>query len=269
MRMSLSSVACPPITWRGYLLSVSVALVLASGCGRRDPSVPKGELKILCGAGIRPAMEPIKAAFEEKEDCIVRVSYAGAGTLFGSLQAGVEADLYLPGDIWCIHEAEGKGFIEEHTVVAWLVPVIAVQHGNPKGIKKLADLAGGGLEIGFGKAGGCAVGKVTQDILAAAGLMGKVRVAYEALTVNRLANQIKLKALDAAIVWDAVAKQYPGQIDMVPIEGGNCHAVALAMGLLSQSKNKALARQFVEFAAGDFGAKCFRENHYQVPGKKP
>ena len=97
---------------------------------------------------------------------------------------------------------------------------------------------------------------------------GKVKVAYEALTVNRLANQIKIKALDAAIVWDAVAKQYPGDIDIVPIEDSNSHAVALAMGLLSQSKNKALARQFAEFAAGDFGAKCFRENHYQVPGKE-
>ena len=250
---------------------VSLALILACGCGRdqsEEKIAPKPTLSVLCGAGIRPAMEPIKAEFEKVHGCTVRVNYAGSGTLFGSLQAGTEADLYLPGDAWYIRRAEEKGLIESHRVVAWFVPVIAVQKGNPSGVKELKDLAREGLTVGLGKPEACAVGNVSGSLLSAAGLRDRVKATFEALTVNRLANQVKLKALDSAIIWDATAEQYPEDIDAVAIEDGNSHAVALSMGVLKQSKNKELAQEFADFAASDFGAKCFRENHYQVAGKK-
>ena len=213
-------------------------------------------------------MEPIKAEFEKRNGCTVRVNYAGSGTLFGGLQAGAEADLYLPGDAWYIRKAEEKDLIDSHRVVAWFVPVIAVQKGNPSGIKELKDLAREGLTVGLGKPEACAIGNVSSNLLSAAGLKDQVEATFEALTVNRLANQVKLKALDSAVVWDATAKQYPEDLDQVAIEDGNSHAVALAMGVLNQSKNKALAQELADFAASDFGAKCFRENHYQVAGKK-
>ena len=257
----------PRLTTR--LIAVAAALAALCGCeekGAVGPDGSKAELHVLCGAGIRPAMEPIKAAFEKEYRCTVRVNYEGSGTLFGSLQAGVEADLYLPGDIWYIHKA--GDLVESYTTVAWFVPVIAVQKGNLKGIRLLEHLARKDVTVGLGRPDACAIGNVSKDLLAAAGLTEKVKATFEALTVNRLANQVKLKALDATIVWDAVAKQYPEDIDIVPLEDGNFHAVALAMGVLEQSKNKELAQKFAAFAASEAGAKHFRDNHYQVPGKK-
>ena len=249
-----------------YVVLTGVALALICGCSDKDE--PKGEIRVLCGGGIRPAMERIKAEFEKTHGGRVHLDYAGAGTLLGKLQTGVEADMFLPGDIWWIHKAQEKGMIDGYQTVAWFVPVIAVQKGNPKGIKKLADLAREGVTVGLGKSEACAVGNVSRSLLAAAGLADKVKPAFEALTVNRLANQVKLKSLDAAIVWDATAKQYPQDIDMVSIEDGNFHAVPLALGTLKQSKNTELAKAFTEFVAGEAGARCFREEHYQVPGKK-
>jgi len=157
---------------------VTLALALACGCGRDRPdqgTSPKPTLKVLCGAGIRPAMESIKAEFEKQNDCTVRVNYAGSGTLFGSLQAGAEADLYLPGDAWFIRRAGEKGLVYSHRAVAWFVPVIAVQKGNPSGIKELKDLANEGLTVGLGKPEACAIGNVSNDLLAAAGLKDRVR----------------------------------------------------------------------------------------------
>ena len=66
---------------------IGVALVLAAtGCERgsdQRPSEGNQELTILCGAGIRPAMEPIKSAFESANECTVRVNYAGSmGSMF-------------------------------------------------------------------------------------------------------------------------------------------------------------------------------------------
>lgn len=252
----------------GLAAWVGVGLGCALSCGAVAAPRKGADLKVLCGGGIRPAMEKIAAQFQAETGTRVVVNYAGSGTLFGSLQAGTPADVYVPGDIWYVKEAQKKGWVASHRALAWFVPVVAVQKGNPKQIRRLGDLAEAELDIGVGKAAACAIGNVTRDVLAAAGLSGKIRPKYEALTVNRLANQIKLKALDAAIIWDATAEQYADAIDTVPIEDADFHAVPLAAAVLTRAQAKETAAEFAEFASGEAGARVFRENHYQVPGTR-
>jgi len=262
------------IVMQRTMLSLSIAaavLIAVIGCDSSDPAPTTASAKsivALCGAGLRPAMEPIRTEFERVHGCEVRVTYAGSGTLLGSLQAGTHADVFLPGDAWYVEKIAEKDMVDSQNVAAWFVPVIAVRKGNPKGIKGLAHLARKDISVGLGKATACAIGNTSAQLLAEKGLAEKVKPSFEALTVNRLANQIKMKALDATIIWDATAAQYPDDIDVVAIDDAYFHAVALSAAALKQSKDIARARQFIEFAAGDYGAKSFRDNSYQVPGKK-
>ena len=246
---------------------LAIALV---GCGQK-PKQAAGEteavLTVLCGAGIRPAFEPLRLAFEAEHNCTVRTVYAGSGTLLGQLMAGTEADLYLPGDAAWVETARQKDLIEDKTTVAWFVPVIAVQKGNPKGIKSVKDLSREDVSVGLGKAEACAIGDVSHELIAAAGLDG-LKPKFEALTVNRLAEQLKLKALDAAIIWDATAAQFENAVDVVSVDDPFYHAVPLAIGQLKKASNPELAKRFVKFSASEAGAKIFRENSFLVPGKK-
>jgi len=250
--------------------AVCLGLMTAS-CGGK-PEAPAsqagGELLVLCGAGIRPPMEELKAAFEKENNCTVSVNYAGSGTLLGQLQSGAEADVYVPGDVAYIKAGQGKDLIASAKVLAWFVPVLAVQKGNPKGVKGLADLARTDLEVGLGQPDACAVGGVARDLLKAARLADRVKPDFEALTVNRLANQVKLKSLDVALIWDATAAQYTDSIDVVPVEDANFHAVPFAAGITKNAPNADLAARFADFAAGDSGADVFRRHHYTVPGKE-
>lgn len=250
-------------------LCVLTLISLTTACKREmqpTPHAAKQTLHMLCGAGIRPAMEALKRDFEATEACEVRVTYAGSGTLHGSLQAGVQADLYLPGDIWYIQKARAEGRVDSHATVAWFVPVIAVRKGNPKGITSIKDLAREDLALGLGKVDACAIGNVTRTLFETAGIADRVKPDYEALTVNRLANQLKLDALDAVIVWDATARQYPDVLDTVSIDDADFHAVPLAVGILKQTAKRSLCERFLAFASGTAGAECFRSNAYQVPG---
>jgi len=245
------------------------AFVAAAGCPRGAPTTAPADartLTVFCGAGIRPPMEDIRTRFETKHNCTLRINYEGSGTSLAKLQAGMPADLYIPGDVWWVKKAQGRGLIDTHKVAAWFVPVIAVQKGNPKGITGLADLARTDVKVGLGKAEACAVGGVARDVLAAGGLTGRVTPDFEAVTVNRLANHVKLKALDAAIIWDAVARQYPDDIDIVTFPDGDFHAVPFAVGVLKRTRNRDLAVAFADFAASDAGAEVFRAHHYRVPG---
>ena len=212
-------------------------------------------------------MQELKAAFEKQTGCSISVHYAGSGTLLGQLQAGVKADLYMPGDVSWVKRAQQKGLVGSYEVVAWFRPVLAVQKGNPKGVKGMADLAREELKVGLGRPDACAVGNVSRDLLAAKGLADKVKPDFEALTVNRLANQVKLKSLDVALVWDAVAAQYPDTVDAIPVEDADFYAVPFAAGFVKGAPNAELAKQFAEFAASDVGAEIFRRQQFVVPGR--
>ncbi len=252
-------------------LTLLIAGLVVAGCGKKAEEADKEKghtLTVMCGAGIRPAMEPLRKAFEEKSGGEVRVIYAGSGTLQGQIAAGAKADLYLPGDAEWVETAREKGLVDEQRVVAWFVPVIAVQKGNPENIIGLNDLARDDVKVGLGKADACAIGGVSRDVLSAASLEDAVKPEFEALTVNRLAEQVKLKALDAAIIWDATAAQYTDSIDVVALNDPFFHAVPLAISLIKDSGNRDFARSFMEFAAGDTGSRIFRENDYKVAGKE-
>ncbi len=250
-------------------LGAVFALLIAAGCGG-DKKEASGNwtLTIMCGGGIRAAMEPLRKAFEEETGSSVRVVYAGSGTLLGQMSSGTKADLFLPGDVKWVETAREKGLVGNQTVVAWFVPVIGVPKGNPAKIESLEDLAGKDIKVGLGKAEACAVGGVAYELLKSAGLEGKVKPSFEALTVNRLADQVKLGSVDAAIIWDATAAQYGGEIEVVELEDPLYHAVPLALALVKESENTELAQSFMKFAAGETGAKAFRDNNYQVPGKQ-
>jgi molybdate transport system substrate-binding protein len=243
---------------------------LLPGCGSSgkpaDQTAPP-KLVIFCGGGIRPPMEELKVAFEKEYSCKLEVNYAGSGTLLGKLMTGSKADIYIPGDISFIEKARGKNLITNHKVTAWLAPVLAVAVGNPKDIKGLKDLAREELKVGLGRPEVCAVGNVARDLLTAAGLSARIKPDFEGLTVNALANQLKLKALDAAIIWDATARQYPDSLEIVKIKDADFHAVPFAVSSLKGASNADLAAKFIDFAAGSQGAAIFRKNHYQVPGK--
>jgi molybdate transport system substrate-binding protein len=250
---------------------VCALALLAAGCGRNPK--PEGDtddrvLTLLCGAGIQPALEPIRKAFEEQHHCTVRVIYAGSGALLGQLQAGAPADLYLPGDTAWVQTARDKGLVSTQTVVAWFTPVIAVQKGNPKQIKGLNDLTRPDVAVGLGRSEACAVGSVSRAILRGAGLADKLKPQFEALTVNALTQHVQIKAIDAAIVWDATAAQFGSGVDVVELEDPDFHAVPMAIGLVKATEHRKLAEAFMAFAADDTGAQAFRDNHYTVAGNR-
>ncbi|MBD3315161.1 MAG: molybdate ABC transporter substrate-binding protein [Chitinivibrionales bacterium] len=252
-------------------LIIPFTLIAVAGCGggkKETKAAGEGSLTIMCGAGIRAAMEPVCKAFEDETGSSVRVIYAGSGTLLGQLSTGTEADLFLPGDVQWVNTAREKELVGEQVVVAWFVPVIAVPKDNPANIETLKDLARDDVKVGLGKPDACAIGGVSRDVLAAAGLKGKVTPEFEALTVNQLADQVKLDALDAAIIWDATAVQYTDAIKSIQLEDPLFHAVPLALALVKDSKKHDLARSFMAFAAGETGAELFRKHNYRVPGNQ-
>lgn len=244
----------------------AAAVVLAyagiAGCGSRTK-----ELLLYCGAGIRPPVDELVELFRRDYGVRIAVDYAGSEMLLSTIRLARRGDLYMPGDRHYIEQAEQENMILSHRAVCYWVPTILVQKGNPKNIHGLEDLFQGGLKLGLGDPNACAIGRVTQQIFAKNNIAWediKEYVAYQSLTVNELGMQIQARALDAVIVWDAMARYYSQYGDQVPIAPDKNVVSTVDIGVLTFTKQKELAEKFVDFATGASGREIFQKYQYRT-----
>lgn len=237
------------------------------------PPKPKGKgvtLLVHSGAGLRPPMDEIGRLFEKRYGVKVRYNYAGSACLLGMIMMSHKGDLYLPGEKFYLDQARERGYIERYKVVAYFIPVIAVQKGNPKGIRTLEDLARPGLRVGLGEPKACAIGHVSEQILRKNGLLRAVKrnVVMRALIVQELCNALALKAIDASIVWDATAAMYSKFVDAIPIPPERNVITSCPLGILKFTEHPEWAGKFLEFVATE-GKRIFEKHHYTVDLKRP
>ena len=250
--------------------SVATGLLLCSGCGRDEKkgqadSASRAKLLLYCGAGIRTAVAEIVEQFEKTHSVTIEADYSGSNILLSRIKLTKRGDLYMPGDVRYVHQADGEGLIASSRDACYFIPVILVRKGNPKNIRGVADLAREGLRVGFGDARACAIGRVTNEILGQNGLDPddlEGNVVFRSLTVNELGVHIKVGKIDATIVWDAIAAQYPKEGEIVPIPKDRNVISTVPVAVLRSSKHPKEAAAFQEFVLSEEGRAIFVKHHY-------
>lgn len=220
---------------------------------------------LYCGAGIRTPVSEIAKAFEKKHDVIIEADYAGANILLSRIKLTKRGDLYMPGDIRYVQQADREGLIASSQNACYFIPVIFVRKGNPNNIRGVADLTREGLRLGFGNRKACAIGRVTSEILRRNSVEPddmERNVVFRSLTVNELGLHIKAGKIDATIVWDAVAAQYPKEGDIVRIPKDKNIISTVPVAALRSSKHPKEAAAFQEFVLSKEGRAIFAKHHY-------
>jgi molybdate transport system substrate-binding protein len=238
----------------------------------RDPNpttetTPGPLLTLLCGAGLRPPVEEIVDAFRRRHGVRVEIQYGASNLLLGQLELTGRGDVFLPGDAFYTDEARRKGLVADSRTVAWFVPVIQVADGNPKGIKTVADLAVPGIRLGIADERAAAVGRITPEIFRMNGVsMDDVRrnVVFTSVTAPELGQSVALGHVDAVIVWQPVAKQYPStEIIAIPEDKNRISPIdAAVVGKPGASTD--VAHAFVNFLAGPVAGESFRKYDYDL-----
>ena len=93
-------------------------------------------------------------------------------------------------------------------------PVIITAAGNPKKIGVLNDLLRSDVRVALANPDQAAIGRTLRTLLQKTGQWSEFEKHAAVLkpTVNDLANDVKVGSVDAAIVWDATARQYPSLV---------------------------------------------------------
>mgnify|MGYP000527066383 CR=1 FL=1 len=268
--------------WKTMTLAAVVLAVLGVSMYMLGESPHGGEatsgsesIMLYCGAGIRPAVKPVIDEFERETGIRVETSYGGSGQLFGQLISRRKGDLYMPGAEYYVDRAAEKGLADADTKarVAYFIPVILVQNGNPKDITSLGDFTRHDIRLGLGEPQACAIGKRTVKIFDRNNIpYAKVKenVVTNTTTVNELGTAIQMKTVDATIMWDANAKNFTQDGDIVRIPPEKNIPSIIPIIRLSFSKRPEAAQEFIDFLISSRGQEMIKGQGYttKLPGKE-
>lgn len=260
----------------GIVLLIALVLGLCScdqsPSGQESKSKPSGEamLTLYCGAGIRPAAKALIDTFqEENPDIKINATYGGSGRLLGQISSSKRGDLFMPGAEFYVDKAVEKGLALENTkqIVAYFVPVMFVQKGNPKGIRQLTDLNKAKLRVGLGDERACAVGEKSLDIFEKNDIAYseiEENVVFKSGTVNELGVAIQLKNVDVVIIWDANAHRFSKYGDIIEIPPERNIPSRIPLVTLQSSRYPDEAQKFIDFVVSKRGQNILKKNGYSV-----
>lgn len=185
-----------------FLVSLVALLMFnekSPGSGGKAKAAP---LVVFCAAGIKPPIEAIAAEYQQAYGITVQLQYGGSQTLLAGIEVARRGDLYLPADETYVAAARAKGLVAEALPLAKMTAVLAVRKGNPKNIRRLADLMRSDIAVAQATPEAAAIGQAVRAALEKSGqweaLRQKTRVFKP--TVNDVANDLKLGTVDAGFI---------------------------------------------------------------------
>lgn len=253
-------------------LIVVLVLMLRQGPPEDEPD--RKQLSLYCAAGLRIPVEEISKSYEEQYGTVIELQFAGSNTLLNQLQVNqfADADLYLAADDFYTDKAVAEGLAAETIPVAQQRPVIAVRKDSDRKIRSLSDLLQPGLAIAVASPDQAAVGKAVRKQLEKLVVDGtdrwtqlEARVRKDGVfkpTVNEVANDLMIGAVDAALVWDSTVAmpKYREDLEAVSIPELDTDPNLISIAVLRSSTQPTSALRFARFlAARDRGLKTFEK----------
>lgn len=223
-------------------------------------------LVIYCAASNKAVMEAVRQDYERDYRQDVQVQYGSSQTLLASLEIAKTGDLYLPADDSFLKTAEEHHLITDVFPLADMTAVIAVKKGNPTGIATLSDLLRDDVRLAQGSTDATAIGKVTKLTLSEIGQWDAVErhTTVFKSTVNEVANDVKIGAVDAGIVYGPVLHDYD-TLEAVRIPELNPIRSRVAVAILKSAADPARAAHFARYlSARDKGLERYREYGFDV-----
>ncbi|MBN1161326.1 MAG: molybdate ABC transporter substrate-binding protein [Dehalococcoidales bacterium] len=256
------------------LLKIKIVLVmvflilLASVIGFSASCSPSANiLSVFAAAGAKPALDEIGQKFEELYDVAVEISFGGGGEALNQMVLSESGDVYIAPEQSFMQTAVTKNAVDTLTIesVAYMIPVIAVQKGNPHNIMSLADLARPGIRVGVTRAETTLLGKYAPEIFSKAGLaedIGK-NIVTEAIRPDSLLTALVMGQVDAGIIWHFYQLQAPDDIEVIFLPPEQLTGIGeIQIAVTTYCQNVSLAWEFIDFVTSPEGKEIFKKYGY-------
>ena len=148
-----------------------------------------------------------------------------------------------------------------------MIPVIAVQKGNPEHINTLADLARPGIRVAVTRPETTLLGKYAPEIFQKAVLADAIEqnIVTHAARPDALLTMLVMGHVDAGIIWHFYRTLAPDKIETIwlsPEQVTGIGEMQIAVSTYSQEPES--AQRFIDFITSAEGKAVFEEHGYIV-----
>jgi molybdate transport system substrate-binding protein len=236
------------MTKTSRLLTLVIALALPFAAGAQ-------QLTVSAAASLTDAFKELGPKFEAgKPGASVRFNFAASGVLLQQIAQGAPVDVFASADQDTMNRAVEQKLVDaasRRNFASNSLVLIEPAKDGP-GIKALADLGGPTVKkIAIGKVATVPVGRYTQQALTTANLWTVLEPKFiQADSVRQVLDYVARGEVDAGFVYRTDAAVLGDKVKIVLTPAGN-QPVSYPVATIADSKQQALAKDFVSFLASD------------------
>jgi molybdate transport system substrate-binding protein len=227
-------------------------------------------LLIFAGAASKPPTEEAARAFGQQTGIQVRLTFGGSGFVLSQMKLARRGDVYFPGSSDFMEKAKREKLVfpETEKIIAYLIPAINVQKGNPRNIRSLRDLTQPNLRLAIADPEGVCVGTYAVEVVEK-NLSSEERkqlrqnLATTVESCEKTANVISLKGVDAVIGWRVFQNWDPGRIETILLKPEEVPRIGYIPAAVSTfTRKRPLAEEFIHFLTQAQAREIFRRHGY-------
>ncbi|MGH8902458.1 MAG: molybdate ABC transporter substrate-binding protein [Egibacteraceae bacterium] len=246
---------------RRQLALLSLA-VLVAGCA--GPTSGRQQLIVFAAASLTDAFEQVGDAFmQEHPDVDVTFNFGPSNGLATQIIQGAPADAFASASQKPMDDVAGAELVQgQPRIFVRNLLEIAVEPGNPLGIKTLRDLARSDVTLVLA-APGVPAGDFSRQALDQAGV--KVTPASLEVDVRAVLTKVELGEADAGIVYVTDVISADGEVEGVPIPEGQNVQAAYPIATLTGAPNPKAARAFTDLVLSPRGQQILGKYGFAEP----
>jgi molybdate transport system substrate-binding protein len=249
--------------WRGL-----TAVFVLYGFLSKDAGA--GDLLIFAGAASKPPTAEVVRIYQQKKGVKILATFGGSGFVLSQMKLARKGDVYFPGSSDFMEKAKKEGLVfpETEKIMAYLVPAINVQRGNPHQIRSLRDLLKPGLRLAIAEptsvcVGAYAVEVVEKNFNPQERELFRRNLVTMVESCEKIANIISLKGVDAILGWEVFEAWDPERIQRVLLKPEEVPRIGYLPAAVARfTEDRAQAEPFVNFLVSSESQAVFRKHGY-------
>jgi molybdate transport system substrate-binding protein len=251
---------------RARLAAVLAALALAlAGCGGDEPSggssAAPGELKVFAAASLTAAFTQLGERFTAASGGTkVTFNFAGSQALATQVQQGAPADVFASADTTNMDKV--RDLVGTPQPFASNLLAIAVEKGNPRGVRTLGDLASNELKVVMA-AEEVPAGRYAKHVLDQAGV--RVRPVSREDNVKAVVTKVSLGEADAGIVYVTDVTAGGGKVEGVDIPQDQNVVATYPIATVKASRAQDQAQAFLDLVLSAEGQRVLEQHGFLPP----
>jgi molybdate transport system substrate-binding protein len=244
----------------------AAALVLAACGGDGDSggssaATAPSELKVFAAASLTAAFTELGQQYTSANGGTkVTVNFAGSQALATQIQQAAPADVYASADLTNMDKV--KDLVGTPKSFASNLLQIVVEQGNPKGIKKLDDLASKDVKVVLA-AEEVPAGKYAKQVLDQAGV--SVQPVSQEDNVKAVVTKVSLGEADAGIVYVTDVTAGGDKVEGVEIPKDQNVTATYPIATVKASKAPDKAQAFMDLVLSDQGQQVLKSYGFLPP----